>query len=177
MKVVKVSFREDEAGNKYPFLDFGSETHGRISFRLWVSGRLLEKDEEGNYVITFPKRNAKIEKTEKGNLVLRPSDNTMVYNLLVRCGYRGSSKYEILSEHGDVFEYEIYHSPRGKLGISKGALVNTPNDKPLKYRWEITGRTYGRPDNGITIVMPNGEEKEFEEVPDGIESLNELPKL
>lgn len=177
MKVRKVSFREDEAGNKYPFVDFGSEVHGRISFRLWVSGRLLEKDEEGDYVITFPKRGAKIERTQKGSLVLRPSTDTMVYNIYVPCGYRGDSEITILSEHYEAFSYYIYHSPRGSLGVSKGMLVNAPEGIPLKYKWKRTGRLYGDPSEGITIVMPDGVEKQFEEVPDGLEALQELKEV
>ena len=170
-----VKFKEDENGNKYPFIDVGSESHGRKSFRLWISGRLLEKNGEGNYVVTFPLRNAKVERTEKGSLVLRPSRDTMVYNIFVPCGFRGDSTFEILSEHLEVFKYCMYRSPRGSLGISVGALVNAPDGKPLKYRWERSGRLYGSSPEGITIVMPNGEKRDFEEVPDGLEALEELP--
>jgi len=176
---IKVNFREDETGKRYPFLDFGSELHGRKSFRLWVSGRLLQRDEEGNYFVVFPVRKAKIERTQKGSLVLRPSESMMVYNILVQCGYRGHSYFEILSEFSDsdIFRYEVYESPRGSLGVSEGALVNAPDGEPLKYRWKRTGRLYGKPSEGITIMMPSGEEKPFEEVPDGLEALQELPHV
>lgn len=173
----KVSFREDEVGNKYPFIDFGSETHGKKSFRLWISGRLLEKDEEGNYIITFPKRKAKIEETSKGSLVLRSAEDTMVYDVYVRCGYRGSSDLEILTEHGDIFQYWEYRSPRGNLGISKGVLVNAPDGQSLKYKWKRTGRLYGNSPEGITIIMPDGKTKEFEDIPDGLAALQELLTL
>lgn len=174
---MRVEFKEDERGNKYPYLDFGSEAHGRKSFRLWVSGRLLERDKEGRYVITFPKRKARIEKTPKGSLVLRPAEDTMVYNIFVPCGYRGSSRINILGECYEIFRYYKYSSPRGSLGISEGALVNAPDGKPLKYKWKRTGMLYGASPEGIMIVTPSGEEREFEDVPDGLEAINELPKL
>jgi len=177
VRVKRVSFKEDENGRRYPYVDIGHEAHGRKSYRLWISGRLLERDEEGNYVITFPKRKARVEKTPKGSLVLRPSDDTMVYKICVGCGYRGRGDFEILSENMGIFPFEIWSSPRGSLGVSRGALVNTPDGKPLKYRWHRTGRLYGSPSMGITIVMPDGTGKEFDEVPDGLEALQELPKL
>ncbi|HDJ89218.1 MAG TPA: hypothetical protein ENG40_00800 [Thermoprotei archaeon] len=195
-KEKQVMFKEDEKGNKYPYIDFGSETHGRKSFRLWVSGKLVKMEmrhprsalgfimsqelKKPYYYVEFPLRGARIIRTPKGNLVLKPDPNYMVYYIFIHCGYRGGASFEILTPkigESDIFEFKEYASPRGSLGVSIGALVNVPIDTPLKYRWERTGRLYGDAPQGITIVMPNGEEKEFEMLPDGLEALGELPKM
>lgn len=170
-----VVFKEDEKGNRYPYIDMGSEDHGRTSFRLWISDRLVERDKDDKFVITFPKRHAEIQRTVKGSLILRASESRMVYDIFVPCGYRGDSSFTILTEHYNVFKYRIFRSERGSLGISQGALVNAPDGEPLKYSWERTGRLYGDSPEGITILMPDGEEREFDNVPDGLEALAELP--
>src|SRR5690606_32106376 len=88
-----VEYKETE-DKKFFYTDVGSETHGRSSFRLWVSGRLVQKEVKFNrdfYFLEFPVVNAGIVKTEKGTLVLRPMPGSVVYNVLVPCGYRGGS--------------------------------------------------------------------------------------
>ena len=196
---MKVEFREDERGRKFPFVDMGSETHGRTSFRLWVSGRFVRPriidahavwDEErqtwyhpkvqDGYEVVFPVHDARIEKTPKGSLVLRPCKGSTVYNIFVRCGYRGGADINVLSPDvsaDDVFRYREYRSARGNLGVDEGALVNCPVDTPLKYNWRKTGRLYGKPSEGVTIIMPDGTEKEIDMLPDGLESIEELPVM
>ena len=50
----EVSFKEFE-GKRFYYIDFGSEVHGRTSFRLWVSHLLVKKDEEsGKEYVEFP---------------------------------------------------------------------------------------------------------------------------
>jgi len=172
----KLQYKEDEQHNKYPYLDVGAEFHGRISFRLWVSGKLVQKDEDGKDIIRFPLQ-ARIVKTEKGSLVLQPSQEHVVYDFLVPAGYRGDSRFEILApDTVEVFKYKEYASPRGNLGISEGALVVVPGNAPLKYKWFRSGRLYSSAPEGITILTPDGEEKEIDEVPDGLEALAELPR-
>ena len=149
---IDVSFKENEHGDKFPYIDLGYETHGRISFRLWVSGRMVEKDEDG-YYLEFPMK-GKIERTEKGNLVLRPSDDYVVYFVFEPCGYRGSSSIKILSPETEAFWFSEYSSPRGSLGVSLGALINAKGS--LKYRWEKTGRLYGSSPEGVTTITPDG---------------------
>jgi len=178
MRKYRVNFRVDEEGNRYPFLDVGSEGHGRPSFRLWISGRLLQRGKDGEYYLSFPVQGARIYRTEKGSLVLRPAEGWRVENIYVPCGFRGDSGIRILAPEGaEWFEYYVYASPRGRLGISEGMLVNVPRDAVLKFEWGRTGRLYGDSPEGITIVMPDGEERPFEEVPDGLEALGELPTM
>jgi len=40
----------------FPYVDVGSETHGRKSFRLWVSHKLLEERNGGIFVKFHVKR-------------------------------------------------------------------------------------------------------------------------
>jgi len=197
---MKVAFRENERGRKFPFVDIGSETHGRISFRLWVNKRFIQphivnnhaiydekterwyniKNFQDGFEIVFPIHDARIEKTSKGSLVLRPCKGSTVYNIMVPCGHRGGAGIDVLSppvSDDDVFRYQEYRSARGNLGIDEGALVNCPTNVPLKYRWRRTGRLYGAPAEGVTIIMPDGTEKELDMLPDGLEAIEELPVM
>lgn len=129
-------------GNIFYYKDFGSEIHGRTSFRLWISSKLIQKDEEGREYIEMPTK-GQITKTKKGALVLKPSTTNYVYNIYVACGYRGGSYIEIIEPcDAKFFEYNIYHSPKGSLGVSTGMLVEANSDK-IKVYWKKTGRLYG----------------------------------
>jgi len=197
---MKVAFRENERGRKFPFVDIGSETHGRISFRLWVNKRFIQPHIVNNHVIydekterwyniknfqdgfeiVFPIHDARIEKTSKGSLVLRPCEGSTVHNIIVPCGYRGGASIDVISssiDDGDIFQYREYHSQRGNVGRDRGALVNCPSGIPLKYRWHRTGRLYGAQAEGVTIIMPDGTEKEIDRLPDELEDIEELPVM
>jgi hypothetical protein len=161
-------------GRTYYFTDVGSGRHGRASFRLWVNGNLVKTDEEGKEFIEFPIENARIVKTEKGSYVLRPASGWYVFNAGIEAGYRGTSAFRVLEpEEAEIFEYVIYHSPVGSLGISHYALINTQKDK-LKIKWERDGRLYGKPTEGITLYYSDGREESLEGVPDGLEAIDEI---
>jgi len=170
---MKVEYREDEKGQKFPFVDVGSENHGKSSFRLWVASRLLTKNEEGELELIFPVRNARITKTEKGSFVMRHDEQFMVQDVFVSCGYRGSSSLKVLEPLDigtDSFPYCVYSSPTGSLGTSDGALVNVLFGKTLKIQYHRSGRRIEQPD-GIMIFLPSGEIKEIE----GIVAGEDLP--
>jgi hypothetical protein len=160
-------------GKVFYYCPFGSETHGTPSFILWVSSKLVEKDEEGRDYLKFPAVNAKIIKTDKGNYVLKKIDGWITYNVGVRCGYRGSSSYKLINPIGDEIQivYRVYESPRGNLGISKYGIISTRQD-PLRISYERTGRLYGEPDKGILIYYSDGRIEEITDIDD--EDLNEL---
>lgn len=166
-----VKFKEFE-GDRYYYIDVGKETHGRPSFRLWVSSRLVEKDAIGSEGVKFPAK-AFINKTEKGTLVLKPSDSLITYNILVECGFRGSSSFQIIEpKDAEIFKYSVYRSELGSLGVSDGALVVAKG--PIKVKWHRSGRTYGEPKQGVTVIYPNGKEESLEFVDE--EQLTELKK-
>jgi len=178
VKRLSLNYRETE-GRQFFYGDIGSEAHGRPSFRLWVSGRLVQKetkDSQVYYFLKFPVINAGIVRTEKGTLVLRPAQDTVTYNVLVSCGYRGSSSFEVVSpEMTQVYLYEEYSSPLGNLGVSQGGIVVAPLGS-IKFKWERTGRLYGSAPTGITKLYPDGREETIDRVED-VEDLNELGQL
>jgi hypothetical protein len=161
-------------GRRFYYLDVGSGYHGKANFRLWVNAGLVNFDEGGKPYIEFPISNARIVKTEKGNLVLRSYEGWYVFDVGIVCGYRGSSSFEILEgDDVELFEYVIYSSPVGSLGISHYGLVNAKSDK-LKVKWNRTGRLYGEPAEGISVYYADGHSETLENIPDGIEALSEL---
>jgi len=167
----KVSYKEDEKGNRFPYIDFGSEYHGKISFRLWVSKTLIKSDED---YVEFP-CNGFIHKTEKGNLVLKPSTEYVTYNIYIPCGYRGGASFKVLSPTPEfIVRYSMYRSPCGSLGVSEGALIVVKGDL-LKVEWRRTGRLYGNPASGVNIYFPDGGVKEIDGLPDN-ESLEEIAR-
>jgi len=175
MEKIHLEVREFE-GKRYYYTDVGSGWHGSPSFRLWVNANLVKfEEEDGSPYIELPMSNARIIRTEKGNLVLRPADGWFVYDVGVDCGYRGESSFAIIEPEKDVeiFEYAVYHSPVGSLGIAHYALVNAPTDK-IKVGWERSGRLYGAKARGITIYHANGEQEMIDGLADGIEALQEL---
>jgi len=188
-----VSFREDEEGRKFPYIDFGDPI-----LRLWISSRLVQKrvikDEltpmeklfgktepdppRTEYHVDFPVHNAKVVKTAKGSLVLRPAEGWMTYHIFEKCGYRGDTWLRILEpEEYEKHEYQEFHSPRGRLGISEGMLVCVPEGKTLKYKYRLSGRLYGASPEGVVIITPDGERKEIDWLPDGLEAIEELPVM
>lgn len=142
-------------GLEYLHVDFGYESHGKISFRLWIDPSFVQSTNSDPHII-FPLP-GKIHRTENGHLVLLPDENMFVYDIFVSCGYRGNSYVSPESPHFGEFPYYIYNSPLGSTGISEGKLVNYP--KELRWSWEKTGRTYGNPCNGEIVISPNGDLK------------------
>jgi hypothetical protein len=178
IKEVNLKFKEAE-GKRFFYMDVGSEVHGRPSFRLWVSGRLVQEeikdDQIKHYYLKFPVINAGIVRTEKGTLVLCPAQDTVTYNVLIPCGYRGSSSLEVVDpKTAQVYLYEKYSSPRGNLGVSQGAIIVTPFGS-IKFKWERIGRLYGSAPTGITIIYPIGREETIDQVED-VKELSQLLK-
>lgn len=172
-KKIVVSKKEAE-GKIFYYVDIGSEDHGRRSFRLWIAGSLLEKEEKDGRVIEFitlPREGVEVKKTEKGTLVLKKGPYN-IFDIFVPCGYRGGSNFEFLSPVELVLPYEVYRSERGSLGISRGALVIT-KESYVKFLWKRTGRLYGEAEKGISIVYVDGREEEL----NGVEDLEELKEV
>jgi len=174
----KVVLMEKEIeGKKFYYKNFGREVHGKISFRLWINRKLVKFDENKTPFIEFPIKGAKIIKTDKGNLVLRNCEGWSVFKIGIVCGYRGVSFYEILQPGNcEVFEYKMFSSPIGSLGISRYALVNVPDTK-LKVKYSRSGKTYGEPSNFLEILYVDGRIESISDLQDGIEALKEIEDL
>jgi hypothetical protein len=178
MKERMIIEKKEIEGRTFYFKNFGREYHGKSSFQLWINLKLVNfENEKGEPYIEFPCENAKIIRTEKENLVLRPCEGWYVFKVGVECGYRGESSFEILEPQGcEVFKFQEYHSPAGNLGISTYGLINSPFSK-IKIKWKRTGRLYGKPATGVTIFYADGEEENLPGLKDGLEALEEIKKL
>ena len=153
-------------GINYHYAKYGSETHGKESFILWISSKLI--DNETNNLI-YPVK-AQLVKGEK-NLILKPGDY-WTFEAYVGAGFRGSSYMEILDPKDAVaLKYKIYHSPLGNLGISEGMLILT-KEFPVLFKTDITGRTYGKPKNYTVLVR---EDLKFTIIPS--EDISDLQNL
>ena len=166
--VWEVKYKEFE-GTKFYYIDVGSGAHGKVSFRLWVSSKLV-RDEEGSLYIEFPLC-AQIVKTEKGNYVAKPGPG-VIYDIYIHCGYRGDAEFTIETDDPEILQldYVVYRSSVGSLGVSRGALVYVPSGKPIVVHWRRTGRLYGSPAKGISKYYPDGGVEEV----DGADDVSDL---
>ena len=151
IKLMKFNVKEKVVdGKKFYFI----EIEDKSSYKniIWLNSKYRDEMNynEVNGILT----NASVFKTEKKNIVIRKGTNNIFF-IFVKCGYRGGSDIKVLSEHSNVIEYCFNHSPRGNLGISTVAIVETPIDH-VKIEWRRTGRLYGSPSKGISIVKVDG---------------------
>jgi len=161
--------KREVEGKVFYLLKVGSGRHGKPSFIVWVSPKLVTQTQDG-FFLELPAENVNLTRGKK-DLILRSGDKNL-FNIFVRCGYRGGSEIEILTP-GDVFEYQEWRSPQGSLGISRGALVLT-KDSSVKYRWRRTGRTYGSPTEGISAIGLDGRKTDLEgDEEDALASIEE----
>jgi len=151
-------------GRNFYYIDFGSETHGRTSFRLWIHASLVLKDKEKPF-IKFPVQAARIDQGKSSKtLILRPDSNFWVTDFYIPCGYRGSSSFMVKESGIIVHPYYIYMSPRGNLGVGQGALFQVPaNLEAITVFWKKTGRLYGDPPSGSIILYKDGRVEELQE--------------
>lgn len=168
MEKITVYTREVE-GRRFYFFEMGSEYHGKPSCRIWVSPRLITKADD--LYLELPLQGVELEKGQK-DYILRPGDKNL-FNVFVKCGYRGTSKIEVLTPATSVVEYEFWDSPLGNLGTSRGALVLTESAS-VKFRWRRSGRLRGAPAEGVTVVYLDGTTVDIEGAEeDALASLSE----
>ena len=119
---------KEAEGKRFYYKDFGSESHGRTSFRLWVHPSFVQKDEKGKPFFELPTK-GHLEQGKSSYTVILRRGEKWIYDVGIRCGYRGGSSFEILNDpNAKVFKYYEYRSPRGSLGISTYALVESDQD-------------------------------------------------
>jgi hypothetical protein len=154
---------ENEKGRKFFYIPFGSEVHGRLSFRLWVAPHLLRKDKKGGLYVEFPVQGARLKKGKsERSWILIPDVGYWTAHYYIPCGYRGSSSFSVLEPPNDyvVAKFYEYRSPRGSLGVSEGGLISVPSTSDyIKVKWSRSGRTYGGEKEGCSILFKNGEER------------------
>ena len=145
--------RKEDDGRAFYYIDFGSEDHGKPSFRLWIHFSLLKKDEKNNPYIEFPV-NARIDDGKSSKTkILRPNKNSWVIPLYVKEGFRGSSSLEVKEKIDKEVSFYEYRSPRGSPGAGEGKLLQIPVIlDAITVHWKATGRLYGDPGEGVAIV-------------------------
>ncbi|MBX0311572.1 MAG: hypothetical protein JHC31_07300 [Sulfurihydrogenibium sp.] len=148
-------------GKEFFYLPVGSEDHGRPTYVLWIARRFVKTDEKGYNFIEFPVEGCSITTGKGRGLILRPGDKNL-FKIVIPCGYRGRSYIEniICEDEPQVYKFLEFHSPRGSTGVDEGALILTRSPK-VKVEWSRTGRLYGDPSHGITVLYLNGQKEEL----------------
>jgi hypothetical protein len=155
VKIIELEVKTNEVeGKRFYYFDLGGKRNIK---RIWINSLYFEeelKNKLGKNEIIGILKNARIEKTSKGNHVIKKGTNNIFF-ILAKCGYRGTSNINVLTEYTNLVSFEYYHSENGRLGISDGVVIETQKDY-VKIEWYRTGRLYGEPDKGIAIVKIDG---------------------
>jgi len=176
IKVLNLKVKTNEIeGKKFYFVEVGSERNIK---RIWINSLYYETElkknlDEYNETVGILK-NAKLEKTIKGNYVIRKGNENLFF-IMIRCGYRGTSRLESIGiEKEKVVEFDYFHSPKGNLGISLGAIISTA-ESSIKVRWIRTGRLYGAPSNGTSVIHVDGRIESVDNlVPEELEEIESI---
>ena len=161
-KTYQVKTKQIDSESKFYYIEIGKQQFFKPHRIVWVSPRLVEKNDKGEEVVEFPAK-AKIIITEKGTIKLVPSDTHLTYDIFISCGYRGGAKFEVLEPEAEaMINYVEYRSERGSLGVSVGALVTVQGERPVKVKYKRSGRLYGSAPEGIRIYRPDGESEDIE---------------
>jgi hypothetical protein len=161
--MIKLYLYEKEVdGKTFYYCEIGSEDHGRPTYILWINRRLLSEEHIETKRFPFPVKGARIEQGKSNRtLILKPDENRNVFLFVKGCGYRGDSSVEVINcEDCRIYRFWEYSSPRGSLGVSEGALVETSKEV-IKIRWARTGRLYGAPPKGIAVLHIDGRVEEL----------------
>jgi hypothetical protein len=156
VEILEIEVNEKEAeGVKFYYTEIVSS---RASFKVWINPNYYKNELERNlknskYTIGILK-NARIEKTSKGSIVIKRGSNN-VFFIKVKCGFRGDSEFKILSNVVNVIEFGYKHSPNGSLGVSACGLIETAEDY-IKIEWKRSGRLYGQPSKGVSVIKIDG---------------------
>jgi len=160
-------------GQTYYYIYVGFETHGRPTYTMWVSKSLLQQDEQGRLFLEFPVKGCDVRQGKKESTLILKHGGLNLYQFVIECGYRGDSHIDqiITEEPFQTFYFEEYASERGSLGVSEGVLVLTRANK-IKIKWHRSGRLYGKPACGITVLYSDGRVEQLSDVEE--EDLAEL---
>ena len=118
----------------FGYITFYSEAHDHVRTRVWVNDALIKDNG-----IEFPIRGATIIRTEKGSLVMKKTPGWNVFHVEIRSGYRGLASIVEVKGGEIMASGKEYHSPRGNLGETAWALVNS-NQNFIEVFGERSGR-------------------------------------
>jgi len=166
IKLLNLPILEKIQSEKKFYYTFFEDKSSKTIF--WINPKYRDELKEEQIRGVF--KNATLYKTDKGNYVVRKGRNYLFF-IFIKCGYRGGSNINVLSYNTNMAEFCFFHSPKGNLGISTIAVVETPQDF-VKFQWKRSGRLYGNPASGISVVYSDGRietldnisDKEIEEI-------------
>jgi hypothetical protein len=176
MSKVYVHTKEAD-GQTFYYVYVGRETHYKPTYIMWVSKSLLRQDEQGRFYLEFPVKGCDVRQGKKESTLILKNGDLNLYHFVIECGYRGDSHIdEIIADAEDVrtFYFYEYASERGSLGVSQGVLVITSANK-IKIKWHRSGRLYGKPASGITVLYEDGRVEQLEGIEE--EDLEELKEV
>jgi len=145
MEKVKVQVQYKDS--RYPYFEdknlnitnIGDRVRSRI---IYISGRFVKTNGQIDYIefeqispIAVRLQNAKLVTTEKGTLVIKNEQNSVLYIVEIPSGYRGSANVKINS--GECQQTDILMSPAGSLGNVDHIWCN--GNAEIQYK--ISGRT------------------------------------
>lgn len=165
MDILEISVKEKEVeGKKFYCIEIEDT---RSTHRVWINPSYFHDEIEGKqpkkyFLGIF--RNARIEKTQKGSLVIKKGNNNIFF-VRIKCGYRGTSSFEVLSNASSVHKFNYRHSPNGALGVSEMGVIETP-EKYVKIQWKRSGRLYGEPSRGVSLIKLDGTVEKLDNISD-----------
>ncbi len=151
---------KESGGKFYYYLNFGLESYGAGCLKLWINRSLIREEE-----IEFPARNSCVEKTLKGNYVLRKKEGYTTFDIFVQSEFMGKTQIEILTPKPkiclnyfipDVSDFSHYFLLPKRF--SSGMIVTVEGEE-LVYKWHKWNRN--RKKTGVIKVTANGEEMEI----------------
>jgi hypothetical protein len=162
----RIYLQANERGFYHFVMVSGAHDHEKTV--VWVNRNLVQRQEGGKAFIPNPIRGATVVATEKGALVMRPTDPAAtVFIVEEESGYRGSCDIDVGGPGVQVMAIgKAYHSPRGNLGETAWALVNGFDEIRVKGRRD--GRRVDREEIEYTL---KNDGKKIEAVEEGLEEL------
>ena len=157
-----MNIQKNEKG--FAFIEFYSGSHGHQRTRIWVHENFIRQTPYRETIINevlFPIREARIVKTEKGGMVLRPAPApSTVYLVEISSGYRGSSSLTNISEGEIVAQGDAFHSGQGSLGSTAWAVVN--GGESITVQGRRTGRRIDKNEISLTLYADGRKEEVIE---------------
>jgi hypothetical protein len=153
LTVVKsIAFRDtiDVNGVRCGRIRLGSATHGAVCVTLYVTPNVAS---DGGKLV-LPAQGVDLKRVSADGYAVVPGSYNL-FGIHVERGYRGSAEFTVESEATRVIEYPLFHSPLGRLGVSKGGLILT-SAPDILVSWSRTGRTYGGPQHGRCRIHLDG---------------------
>ena len=134
--------QRNEAG--YRFISILSEKYNAKKTDIWINKEIPTE----NDLLFFPIQNAKLSRTGKGSLVIKPHKNQIVDCIKIDSLYRGNLdislcrdcsdiELNLLENNESIEVFTQYHSPAGALGQSKLIFVSIKSNITIYWKSQV----------------------------------------